>query len=88
VLTITTDDVSDAQKRVEQVLDTMTKRWDLDELVTNVGKPSELYYLVRIKKSTPRDVLLAAIHEKAGDVIASADIETGELAEGKSADKE
>jgi hypothetical protein len=87
VLTITTDNVPEAQKQVELVLDKMTKRWDLDEVVTNVGKPSELYYLTRIKKSTPRDVLLTAIHENAGDVIASADIETGELAEGKS-DKE
>jgi hypothetical protein len=87
VLTITTDNVPEAQKQVEQVLDKMTQRWDLDEVVTNVGKPSELYYLTRIKKSTPRDVLLTAIHENAGDVIASADIETGELAEGKSADK-
>src|SRR2546423_726232 len=87
VLTITTDNVPEAQKQVEQVLDRMTKRWDLDELVTNVGKPSELYYLTRIKKSTPRDVLLAAIHENAGDVIASADIETGELANAQAADK-
>jgi len=87
VLTITTDNVPEAQKQVEQVLDRMTKRWDLDELVTNVGKPSELYYLTRIKKSTPRDVLLAAIHENAGDVIASADIETGELANDQAADK-
>jgi hypothetical protein len=84
VLTITTDTVPEAQKKVELVLDRMTKRWDLDEVVTNVGKPSELYYLTRLKKSTPRDVLLTAIHENAGDVIASADIETGELAEGKS----
>jgi len=87
VLTITTDNVPEAQKQVEQVLDRMTKRWDLDELVTNIGKPSELYYLTRIKKSTPRDVLLAAIHENAGDVIASADIETGELANDQAADK-
>jgi hypothetical protein len=87
VLTITTDDVSEAQSRVEQVLDKTTKRWDLDEVVTNVGKPSELYYLMRLRKSIPRDVLLTAIHENAGDVIASADLETGELAEGKSADK-
>jgi hypothetical protein len=87
VLTITTDNVPEAQKKVELVLDRMTKRWDLDEVVTNVGKPSELYYLTRLKKSIPRDVLLTAIHENAGDVIASVDIETGEQAEGKSADK-
>jgi hypothetical protein len=87
VLHITTDNVPEAQKRVDQVLDRVTKRWDLDEVVTNIGKPSELFYLVRIKKSTPRDVLLTAIHESAGDVIASVDLETGELAEDKSPEK-
>ena len=88
VLHITTDNVAEAQKQVEQVLDRMTKRWDLDEIVTNVGKPSEIYYLTRLKKSIQRDVMLTAIHENAGDVIASVNFETGELAEGKSADKE
>src|ERR1700694_698039 len=47
ILTITTDHVPEAQKQVEAVLDKMTKRWDLDEVVTNVGKPSEIYYLTR-----------------------------------------
>ena len=88
VLHITTDNVPEAQGRVEQVLDRMTKRWDLDEVVTNVGKPSEIYYLTRLRKSIPRDVLLTAIHESAGDVIASVDLEAAELAEGKSADKD
>jgi hypothetical protein len=88
VLHITTDDVPEAQGRVEQVLDKMTKRWALDEVVTNVGKPSEIYYLTRLRKSIPRDVLLTAIHETAGDVIASVDLEAAELAEGKSADKD
>jgi hypothetical protein len=88
VLHITTDDVTDAQQKVEQALDRMTKRWSLDELVTNVGKPSELYYLVRLKKSIPRDALLAGINAEAGDAIASADLETGELAEEKSGDKD
>jgi len=84
VLTITTDNVPNAQKRLEQLLDKVTKRWDLDEVVTNVGKPSELYYLVRLKKSVPRDILLTAIHENASDVIASVDLESsGELAEEK-----
>jgi hypothetical protein len=88
VLHITTDNVPEAQKRVELVLDKMAKRWDLDEVITNVGKPSDIYYLTRLKKSIPRDVLLTAIHESAGDVIASVDLEAAELAEGKSADKE
>jgi hypothetical protein len=88
VLTVTTDDVADAQKQVEEVLERMTKRWDLDEVVTNVGKPSELYYLVRLKKSMPRDVLLTAIHENADGILVSADIETGEPVEDKSSKKE
>jgi hypothetical protein len=88
VLHITTDDVAEAQKKVDPVLNRMTKRWDLDELVTNVGKPSEIYYLTRLKKSISKDVLLAAIHENGGDVIASADLEAGELtAEEKEDDK-
>jgi flagellar hook-basal body complex protein FliE len=83
ILTVTTDNVSEAQKQVEEVLERMTKRWDLDEVVTNVGKPSELYYLARLKKSMPRDVLLTAIHENADGVIASADLEVAEQAEEK-----
>lgn len=87
VLTITTDSVPEAQKQVEEVLDRMTKRWDLDEVVTNVGKPSEIYYLTRLKKSIPRDVLLTAIHENADGIISSADLESGEVADGKASDK-
>ena len=84
VLTITTDDVPEAQKQVEEVLNRMTKRWDLDEVVTNVGKPCEIYYLTRLKKSIPKDVLLTAIHENADGIINSAALETGEPADDKS----
>jgi len=87
ILTITTDEIPEAQKQVEEVLDRMTKRWDLDEVVTNVGKPCEIYYLLRLKKSIPRDVLLTAIHENADGIIVSADLETGVAADEKSADK-
>jgi len=80
--------VAEAQQQVEPVLDRMTKRWDLDEIVTNVGKPSEIFYLTRIRKSFPRDVLLTAVHENSNGVIVSADVETGELPEGKAADKD
>jgi hypothetical protein len=87
VLTVTTDNVPEAQKQVEEVLDRMTKRWDLDEVVTNTGKPSEIYYLTRLKKSIPRDVLLTAIHENADGIIASAELETGEPFDDKAATK-
>ena len=81
VLTVITDKVPEAQKLVEPVLDKMTKRWDLDEIITNVGKPSEIYYLTRLKKSVPRDDLLTAIHQQAGEVIEAASLESGEPVE-------
>src|SRR6476646_10816123 len=77
VVRITTDNVSDAQRQVEEVLERMTKRWMLDEVITNVGKPSEIYYLTRLRKTIPRDVLLTAVHENSSGVIATADLETG-----------
>jgi Domain of unknown function (DUF4956) len=88
ILTVTTDVVSAAQGRIENVLERMTKRWSLDEIVTNVGKPSEIYYLTRLKKSIPRDVLLTAIHGSAGDVISSVDLETGAPVEKEKEKKE
>ena len=43
VLAITTDHVPETQEHVEEVLGKMTKRWKLDEVVTNTGKPCEVY---------------------------------------------
>ena len=73
----------EAQKQVEAVLDKMTKRWSLDEVVTNTGKPSEIYYLLRLKKAVPRDDLLTGIHESAVGLIDSANIETADPVEDK-----
>jgi hypothetical protein len=81
VLTITTDNVADAQRQVETVLERMTKRWLLDEVVQNTGKPSEIYYLTRLRKAVPRDMLLTAIHENADGLIASVDLEAGDNSE-------
>ena len=85
VLSVRTYDVSQAQAQIERILEEKTKRWDLDEVVTNTGKPSELYYLTRLKKSIPRDEFLTAIHENADGVIDSVDLETrGPAVEDKS----
>ena len=78
ILTVTTEKISEAQTRIEQVLDTMSRRWRLDEVATQEGKPSELYYLVRIRKSVTRDQLLTAIRESAGANIVTADLEIGD----------
>jgi len=77
VLSITSDKVSGAQVVLQKVLDKMTKRWMLDEVITNVGKPSEVYYLIRLGQSTTRDELITAIRAKAGDRVSEVDIELG-----------
>ena len=76
VLSITTYKVPEAQAEVEKILDQMTKRWDLDEVVTNTGRPSGIYYLVRLRKSVPRDELLTAIHQASDGIIDTVDLET------------
>src|SRR5215211_2000668 len=78
VVSITTDYVPEAQAQAEMVLEKMTKRWKLDEVVQHTGKPSEIYYLVRLKKTVPRDEVLTAIHNNSDGMIASADLELAE----------
>jgi hypothetical protein len=75
VLSITTEKLSEAQAEVGAALDQVTRRWRLDEVVTNVGKPSELHYLVRIRSSISRDDLLTAVRLKATASIATADVQ-------------
>jgi hypothetical protein len=81
VLSVTSDHVGDAQELVERVLDRLSKRWRLDEVVTHTGKPSEIYYLVRLKKSVGRDEILTAVRDEAGDRIESVDLESREAVE-------
>ena len=81
VLSITSDHVGDAQELVERALDKLAKRWRLDEVVTNTGKPSEIYYLIRLKKGVDRDELLTGVREEAGDRITSVDLESREAVE-------
>lgn len=76
VLSITSDHVAEAQQLIEKVLDEKGRRWRLDEVVTHTGKPSEIYYLVKLKKPVTRDDLLTAIRANAGDFIQSADLES------------
>ena len=77
VLSITSDKVGEAQAIIQKVLDKMTKRWVLDEVVTNVGKPSEVYYLVRLGKTVSHDDLITAVRAKAGDRVSAVDLELG-----------
>jgi hypothetical protein len=78
VLSVTTNEVADAQPLIEDVLDKTAKRWKLDEVVTNTGKPSEIYYILRPRKSVTRDELLTAIRDVAGEKIETVDLESRE----------
>ena len=88
VLTILTDNPPQAQTMVQEALDKEVRRWKLDEVVTNIGKPSEIHYLIRLKKGTMRDQVLTGIHDKAAGVITAANIEMGERSEKGKDDKE
>src|SRR6187401_280387 len=77
VLSITSDKVGEAQLILQKVLDKVTKRWVLDEVVTHVGKPSEVYYLVRLGKTMSRDDFITAIRARAGDRVSEVDLELG-----------
>jgi len=87
ILAVTTERITEAQARVGRALDEVSRRWRLDEVVTNVGKPSELAYLVRIRKPLSKDEVLTAVRAGAADAILGADVqlaeETQAVAEGK-----
>jgi hypothetical protein len=78
ILSITTNAISATQQLVNVVLDKITKRWKLDDVVSNDGKPSELYYLVRVRKTATRDEFLTQIRAAAGTSLLSADLELRE----------
>ena len=78
VVAVTSNEVAEAQKHLEPALEQVTKRWKLDEVVTNSGKPSELYYLVHTKKSVPRDAMVTAIRAGGNGSIETVDVEVGE----------
>jgi hypothetical protein len=88
VLSVTAGSIAEAQKPVEEVLNESTKRWKLDEVVNNDGKPSELYYLVKTRKSISREELLTEIHSRAGGAIVAADLEVGESIKAEKAEKD
>ncbi len=75
ILSVSTEQLSEAQSVIESVLEKVTRRWKLDEVVTNEGKPSELYYLVRVPKGTAPDEVITAIRAEAGERVINAQLE-------------
>jgi hypothetical protein len=78
IVSVTTTNVSETQRHVESSLEKRTKRWHLDEIVTNVGKPSALFYLVRMRRSVNRDALLTAIRMDGAGALGGAEVEIGD----------
>ena len=78
VLTITTNQLTDSQIQVQGALDKVARRWKLDEVVTNDGKPSQLFYLVKLRKSAAPDEMLTAIRSGAGEMVQTATLEVGD----------
>ena len=60
---------------VEDTLDEWTRRWKLDEVVNNEGKPSVIYYLVRLRKSVDRKQFVTALYADAGTAIQNVSVE-------------
>ncbi len=78
ILSVTTESLSEAQERIQVVLDGLARRWRLDQVITNEGKPSELYYLVGVRKEITRDRFLTAVRASAGDKVLAVDLEIGD----------
>jgi hypothetical protein len=81
LVSLTTEDPSAVQPLVEATLDKATKRWTLDEVVSMQGKPSELCYLVKLRKSMPGDVLMTEIRSVVGEKLVTCDLELSEALE-------
>ncbi len=75
VVFVTADDVSAAQPRIEYALAQSTRRWILDEIVAHVGKPSEMYYLVKLSKGSTGDEVITAVRGTAVGVITSVELQ-------------
>ena len=83
LISLTTEDPVAVQQAAESVLQRMTKRWKLDEVVTENGKPSELCYLVRLRKSEPGDAVMAELRSVLGDKLVGCDLELSDALEDK-----
>jgi hypothetical protein len=81
LVTFTSEEPAAVQPGIEEVLERFTKRWMLDEVVTSEGKPSELSYLVKLRKSMPGDTLMTEIRSVVGSKLIACDLELSEALE-------
>jgi hypothetical protein len=88
LVSLTTEDAAAVQPAVEDTLDRLTKRWILDEVVTADGRPTELAYLVKLRKSMPGDALMTEIRSVVGTKLVSCDLELSDALEDEVAEAE
>ena len=81
LLSFTTEEPGVVQPALEEALDRFTKRWMLDEAVSSEGKPTELSYLVKLRKSMPGDALMSEIRSVVGSKLTTCDIELSDALE-------
>jgi len=81
LLTFTSEEPASVQPGIEDVLERLTKRWILDEVVSSEGKPTELSYLVKLRKSMPGDTLMTEIRSVVGSKLVACDLELSEALE-------
>jgi len=86
LLSFTTEEPAVVQPVLEETLARFTKRWLLDEVVGHEGKPTELSYLVKLRKSMPGDALMSEIRSTVGSKLTACDIEFSEALEEQEAE--
>ena len=86
LLSVTTEEPAVVQPVLEETLDRFTKRWMLDEAVSSEGKPTDLSYLVKLRKSMPGDALMTEIRSTVGSKLIGCDIELSEALEEQEAE--
>ena len=75
LVSLTTNDPGAIQALAAATLEKLTRRWTLDEVEAVQGKPSELSYLVKLKKSVPGDTLMTELRSVLGDKLLDCDLE-------------
>jgi len=80
-ISLTTEDVGAVQPAAEAVMSRYTKRWKLDEIDSAQGKPSELSYLVKLRKSIPGDTVMTEIRSAIGDKLVACNLELSDALE-------
>ena len=88
LISLTTEVPQVIQPVVEATLNQFTKRWKLDEIVTLEGKPADLCYLVKLRKSMPGDAVMTEIRSAVGDKLLDCSIELSDALEEAAEEKQ